>query len=161
MNYFLHSPSAQDAMADHWLVPVVQGYVQMETCLMDFEEDKSMSDMSSSGEFSPSSGPKLDPLSYNISIVSRRSCHRAGRYLLSLWVDIYTNAKYSINDQYTSLPVFTQCGVHPLYFKVVYKRLINLIDGSMQEVDIFTFAMKEICTSWTKSSLSYFLLSLL
>ncbi|KAK3770036.1 hypothetical protein RRG08_043196 [Elysia crispata] len=67
-----------DPLADHWLLPIVQGYVQMETCLMDFEEDKTAADMSSSGEFSPSSGPKLDPLSYNISIVSRRSCHRAG-----------------------------------------------------------------------------------
>ncbi|GFS07471.1 phosphatidylinositide phosphatase SAC2 [Elysia marginata] len=67
-----------DPLAAHWILPVIQGYVQMETCLMDFEEDKTAADMSSSGEFSLPSGPKLDPLSYNISIVSRRSCHRAG-----------------------------------------------------------------------------------
>ncbi|GFN83415.1 phosphatidylinositide phosphatase sac2 [Plakobranchus ocellatus] len=65
------------ALSDHWLLPIIQGYVQMETCLMDFDEDKNAADMSSSGDFS-SPGHKLAPLGYNISVISRRSRHRAG-----------------------------------------------------------------------------------
>ncbi|XP_005110489.1 phosphatidylinositide phosphatase SAC2 [Aplysia californica] len=66
-----------DPLADHWMLPVIQGYVQMETCIMDFDEDKkaSPSEMTSSAEFSTK---KLEPLGYNISIISRRSRHRAG-----------------------------------------------------------------------------------
>ncbi|CAL1531725.1 unnamed protein product, partial [Lymnaea stagnalis] len=63
-----------DPLADHWMVPVIQGFVQMEKCIMDFDEDKKL-DMSSSVDFS---SRRLEPLGYNISIISRRSRHRAG-----------------------------------------------------------------------------------
>ncbi|CAG5125736.1 unnamed protein product, partial [Candidula unifasciata] len=68
---------ADDPLSEHWMMPVIQGYVQMETCLMDFDEDRmsSQSDMSSSVDYS---SQKLEPLSYKISIISRRSRHRAG-----------------------------------------------------------------------------------
>ncbi|XP_059175454.1 phosphatidylinositide phosphatase SAC2-like [Physella acuta] len=68
--------ATNDPLADHWMVPVIQGFVQMEKCVMDFDEDKKLgSDVSSSVDF-PSR--RLEPLGYNISIISRRSRHRAG-----------------------------------------------------------------------------------
>ncbi|BFY98337.1 hypothetical protein BsWGS_01378 [Bradybaena similaris] len=66
-----------DPLSEHWMMPVIQGYVQTETCVMDFDEDRmsSQSDMSSSVDYS---SQKLEPLGYKFSIISRRSRHRAG-----------------------------------------------------------------------------------
>ncbi|XP_062592434.1 phosphatidylinositide phosphatase SAC2-like, partial [Saccostrea cucullata] len=59
----------------HWIVPVIQGYVQMENCVLDFTPSST-----SSLDLSPDYGNSkhLDPLEYQLGIISRRSIHRAG-----------------------------------------------------------------------------------
>ncbi|ESO85130.1 hypothetical protein LOTGIDRAFT_131084 [Lottia gigantea] len=60
-------------LADHWIVPIVQGYIQMARCQMDFSENVSPGD--SPGDYASSS---VEPLKYDIWLLSRRSRHRAG-----------------------------------------------------------------------------------
>ena len=64
------------------MLPVIQGYVQMEACVMDFAEDKHNGNGQDS-DHNPGDGlhNRLEPLKYNISIISRRSRHRAGQYV--------------------------------------------------------------------------------
>ena len=68
--------SLQNPLADHWMIPVIQGFVQMERCKMDFSEDKKESSSDSMSDFLNTK--HKEPLEYNIRIISRRNRHRAG-----------------------------------------------------------------------------------
>ncbi|XP_056004928.1 phosphatidylinositide phosphatase SAC2-like isoform X2 [Ostrea edulis] len=59
----------------HWITPVIQGYVQVENCVLDFTQSST-----ASLDLSPDYGNSkhLDPLEYQLGIISRRSIHRAG-----------------------------------------------------------------------------------
>ncbi|CAH1784736.1 unnamed protein product [Owenia fusiformis] len=61
--------SSQSPLADRWIVPIIQGFVQVKACVLDFDENHGIHDQG-----------KLDSLldHYNICIVSRRSRYRAG-----------------------------------------------------------------------------------
>ena len=69
------------SLCSHWAVPIIQGFVQIETCTLDFDTspDKSPS------ELSPEFGQKntSDPWSFTMALISRRSIHRAGKSCLS------------------------------------------------------------------------------
>ncbi|XP_063433783.1 phosphatidylinositide phosphatase SAC2-like [Mytilus trossulus] len=60
----------------HWILPVIQGYVQIEHCIMDFKGDKGMSDSTHTPEFGNTK--YTAPLEYDIGIISRRNRNRAG-----------------------------------------------------------------------------------
>ena len=66
----------QSDLSSHWILPIIQGFVQMETCCMDFEEER-RSSPGSSPDFNNTF--RMEPLSYNINLISRRSRHRAGK----------------------------------------------------------------------------------
>ncbi|XP_078311930.1 phosphatidylinositide phosphatase SAC2-like isoform X2 [Crassostrea virginica] len=65
----------EEKLYSHWIIPVIQGYVQMENCVLDFTQSST-----SSQDLSPDYGNSryLDPLEYQLGIISRRSIHRAG-----------------------------------------------------------------------------------
>ncbi|XP_050397792.1 phosphatidylinositide phosphatase SAC2 [Patella vulgata] len=73
MQELIDFKSEEVGLPDHWIKPVVQGYIQMERCCMDFEENKTPGD--SPDDYISSS---IEPLEYDIWILSRRSRHRAG-----------------------------------------------------------------------------------
>ncbi|XP_071090105.1 LOW QUALITY PROTEIN: phosphatidylinositide phosphatase SAC2-like [Haliotis cracherodii] len=66
----------EDAQADPWILPIIQGFVQMERCRMDFDENKKKVSSDSVTDFGNTK--YIEPLGYDIYIVSRRSRHRAG-----------------------------------------------------------------------------------
>ncbi|XP_060589408.1 phosphatidylinositide phosphatase SAC2-like [Ruditapes philippinarum] len=58
-------------LASHWILPVVQGCIDIQSCVLDFNE--------SSKDLSPvMPKPAKDPISYTMILISRRSRHRAG-----------------------------------------------------------------------------------
>jgi hypothetical protein len=61
----------QEELSDHWIVPVIQGYVQLEKCVMDFSERRASpsSDATLLMEF-PGSTKHKDPLAYTFGIIS-------------------------------------------------------------------------------------------
>ncbi|XP_052831657.1 phosphatidylinositide phosphatase SAC2 isoform X1 [Octopus bimaculoides] len=67
---------SNDEAAKHWIVPIIQGFIQNELCLMEFDINKSLTPtgtvMFDSTRF------QKDPLRYWLTIISRRSRHRAG-----------------------------------------------------------------------------------
>lgn len=68
---------AGDDLSSHWIVPIIQGYVENNLCLMEFDEDQSLTPtgammMANINRFNK------DPLKYWLTIISRRSRHRAG-----------------------------------------------------------------------------------
>jgi hypothetical protein len=71
--------NSKDALADPWIVPIIQGYVQIEMCSLEYDMEDAMSDNSNRRSPSPAppSTPK-DPIEYKISLISRRSRYRAG-----------------------------------------------------------------------------------
>ncbi|XP_067657111.1 phosphatidylinositide phosphatase SAC2-like isoform X2 [Haliotis asinina] len=66
----------EDLQADPWILPIIQGFVQMERCKMDFDENKKKMSSDSVTDFGNTK--YIEPLGYDICIVSRRSRHRAG-----------------------------------------------------------------------------------
>ncbi|XP_074643385.1 phosphatidylinositide phosphatase SAC2-like isoform X2 [Tubulanus polymorphus] len=66
-----------DAAADHWIVPIIQGYIQIEHCRLDFNPYKMLQ---------PSSGPR-EPLVFTLGLISRRCRHRAGTRVRCRGVD--------------------------------------------------------------------------
>lgn len=64
-----------EKLYSHWIIPVIQGYVQIENCVLDFTQSSS-----STLDLSPDYGNSrhLEPLEYQLGIISRRSIHRAG-----------------------------------------------------------------------------------
>ncbi|GAB1607682.1 phosphatidylinositide phosphatase SAC2-like, partial [Argonauta hians] len=66
----------KDEAADHWIVPVIQGFVQDELCLMEFDINKSLTP-TGTVVFDATQFRK-DPLKFWLTIISRRSRHRAG-----------------------------------------------------------------------------------
>lgn len=71
--------SLQNDLSDHWILPVVNGFVQIELCYMDFEENLQAGALEAImlSEFGDKK-PKA-PLRYGIGVISRRSRHRAGK----------------------------------------------------------------------------------
>lgn len=67
--------SQVEKLYSHWIIPVIQGYVQMENCVLDFTQSST-----STLDLSPDYGNSrhLEPLEYQLGIISRRSIHRAG-----------------------------------------------------------------------------------
>ncbi|XP_064601355.1 phosphatidylinositide phosphatase SAC2-like [Liolophura sinensis] len=65
---------SEDELAQHWIQPIVHGYIQQEWCVMDFSENHSPADNSLTPDFSKNT----DCLCFLISLISRRSRHRAG-----------------------------------------------------------------------------------
>lgn len=63
-------------LSSHWILPVIQGYIQIEHCIMDFKEDKGLSDLVNTQEFGNTK--YTAPLEYDIGIISRRNRNRAG-----------------------------------------------------------------------------------
>ncbi|XP_052772065.1 phosphatidylinositide phosphatase SAC2-like [Mya arenaria] len=69
-------PSLSDpSLADHWLVPVIQGSVDIQECVLDFTD--------LGRDLSPMAPPSIvrpdkEPITYKLILVSRRSRHRAG-----------------------------------------------------------------------------------
>ena len=66
-------------MSSHWIVPIIQGYVENNLCLMEFDENQSLTPtgammMANINRFNK------DPLKYWLTIISRRSRHRAGKF---------------------------------------------------------------------------------
>ena len=87
----------EEKLYSHWIIPVIQGYVQMENCVLDFTQSST-----SSQDLSPDYGNSrhLDPLEYQLGIISRRSIHRAGNH--SCWEFLkcqnIENWKFSSNE---------------------------------------------------------------
>ncbi|KAK3095790.1 hypothetical protein FSP39_019195 [Pinctada imbricata] len=75
------------SLNSHWVVPIIQGYIQIENCLLDFDK--------SSPELSPEfSGSKhIEPMEYTIILISRRSIHRADHTIPSTYDVIRTGAR--------------------------------------------------------------------
>lgn len=94
MSMFLQQ---EEKLYSHWIIPVIQGYVQMENCVLDFTQSST-----SSQDLSPDYGNSryLDPLEYQLGIISRRSIHRAGNH--SCWEFLICqnieNWKFSSNE---------------------------------------------------------------
>uniref|UniRef100_A0A8W8IR31 SAC domain-containing protein n=1 Tax=Magallana gigas TaxID=29159 RepID=A0A8W8IR31_MAGGI len=67
--------SLVEKLYSHWIIPVIQGYVQIENCVLDFTQSST-----STLDLSPDYGNSrhLEPLEYQLGIISRRSIHRAG-----------------------------------------------------------------------------------
>lgn len=64
-------------LSSHWIVPIIQGFVENNLCLMEFDENLSLTPtgammMANINRFNK------DPLKYWLTIISRRSRHRAG-----------------------------------------------------------------------------------
>ncbi|XP_077870090.1 phosphatidylinositide phosphatase SAC2-like [Saccoglossus kowalevskii] len=85
------------ALSDHWRVPVIQGFVQIEKCQLDFSEDEEADD------------PMLqEPLQFTLSLISRRSRHRAGTRYKRRGVDEKgACANYVETEQILSIPHHT------------------------------------------------------
>ena len=69
---------SKDPLADPWIIPVIQGFVQIENCKVNLNNPDDMWD--SFGARSPSPIPPGadDVIEYKITLLSRRSRHRAG-----------------------------------------------------------------------------------
>ncbi|XP_064631309.1 phosphatidylinositide phosphatase SAC2-like isoform X2 [Lineus longissimus] len=59
----------EDPLADHWIIPVIQGYVQMEQSKLHFDLK---------GSFLKPKVVSKDPVEFTLGLISRRSWHRAG-----------------------------------------------------------------------------------
>ena len=74
----------KEELSRPWLVPVIQGYVQIEVCPVTFDDDEldpvSMTDM----EMRPSND--IYKLTFKMCVISRRSRYRAGALLFSQFV---------------------------------------------------------------------------
>ena len=63
----------QSPLAEPWIIPIMQGYVQIEKCQLEFDEE------SPDSYKDPLHSP-IDPtLQYTITLISRRSRYRAGK----------------------------------------------------------------------------------
>uniref|UniRef100_T1JHY8 SAC domain-containing protein n=1 Tax=Strigamia maritima TaxID=126957 RepID=T1JHY8_STRMM len=60
---------SKNRLADHWIIPVIQGFVQIETCSLDFDQKTSQELMWNI---------EKHPCEYKIILISRRSRDRAG-----------------------------------------------------------------------------------
>ncbi|XP_070539882.1 phosphatidylinositide phosphatase SAC2-like isoform X2 [Ptychodera flava] len=88
------------SQADHWIVPIIQGYVQIEQCKLDFTEDKTTPE-----EELPFF---KEPLDFTLTLISRRSRHRAGTRYKRRGVDeTGACANYVETEQILSIPNHT------------------------------------------------------
>ena len=70
-------------MADTWIVPIIQGYVQIETCYLMFDDEVSLYNGTEDD-----GGGGVGGVEYKICLVSRRSRHRAGKSFIPLSLNI-------------------------------------------------------------------------
>ncbi|XP_077992245.1 phosphatidylinositide phosphatase SAC2-like [Glandiceps talaboti] len=92
--------SKDTQQADHWILPIIQGYVQIEPCRLDFTEDKT----------TPEEELPLfkDPVEFTLTIISRRSRYRAGTRYKRRGVDETGScANYVETEQIMSIPHHT------------------------------------------------------
>ena len=75
---FHHLSYFQDPLADPWILPMIQGYVQIELCDLDLDDPDDASEILN--RRSPSPIPK-EPITFNITLISRRCRYRAGGYI--------------------------------------------------------------------------------
>ena len=69
----------QDPLADPWIVPIIQGYVQIERCISIYDDDLDTVEP----DIGVANGNGMVPLNkkeiaYKLCLISRRSRHRAG-----------------------------------------------------------------------------------
>ncbi|XP_018431365.1 PREDICTED: phosphatidylinositide phosphatase SAC2-like, partial [Nanorana parkeri] len=71
----------QDQQGEFWILPVIQGFVQIEELVVNYNE--SSDDEKSSPETPPQENVCVDDLHprFLVAVISRRSRHRAGRYV--------------------------------------------------------------------------------
>lgn len=69
----------QTELADPWIIPVIQGFVQIEQCWIDSIDDVDTLSAEGTRFFSPPANPQISPgKNYTMILISRRSRHRAG-----------------------------------------------------------------------------------
>ncbi|KAK2163401.1 hypothetical protein LSH36_80g06058 [Paralvinella palmiformis] len=70
---------SKDPLADHWIVPIIQGYVQMEMCTLDFgDELGSSQSLRSDKQVDDYKSSPMSEIQFSISLISRRCRFRAG-----------------------------------------------------------------------------------
>ncbi|XP_014666575.1 PREDICTED: phosphatidylinositide phosphatase SAC2-like, partial [Priapulus caudatus] len=70
----LSSPQ-DEALTSHWIMPIMQGFIQIESCVLDISENHTPE----APDVSPiDAHPLMQPASFTIILISRRSRHRAG-----------------------------------------------------------------------------------
>lgn len=76
INVFCH---LQNAEVDFWIIPIIQGFVQIEELVVNYNE--SSDDDKSSPETPPQESSCVDDIhpTFLVALISRRSRHRAGR----------------------------------------------------------------------------------
>lgn len=69
----------QNAEVDFWIIPIIQGFVQIEELVVNYSE--SSDDDKSSPETPPQESSCVDDIhpTFLVALISRRSRHRAGR----------------------------------------------------------------------------------
>lgn len=69
----------QVELADPWIIPIIQGFVQIEQCWIDSIDEADSLSAEGAKFFSPPPNPQISPgKNYTMILISRRSQHRAG-----------------------------------------------------------------------------------
>lgn len=77
----------QAELSRPWMIPIIQGYVQIEECPVTFEDD-GLDPVATSNGITHDALPNYD-LQFKLCLISRRSRYRAGNSLFFLKVDSY------------------------------------------------------------------------